>query len=417
MKFLICAAGSHGDVFPFIAIGREMRARGHEVLLFTNPYFRDDVLAAGLGFVPVGTVDDYHRTLGELAETNPKKAVQRALDAFIEICRVYYQSMKAEIVAGQTVLIGGSLLFAPRLLRETDGIPCVSVHLSPSFFQSNVQPARLLPIWIKAGTPLPLKRLAWWFCDKFFYQTFFTKPLNKLRAELGLAPAADIFRSWIHDADCLLAMFPEWFAPKESDWPADALLAGFPLYDTGAQALPDHLAEFIAVGPPPVAFSAGTANANAKNFFATSIEACRLAGLRGILLSHFAGQIPEQLPANIMHVDYAPFSALLPRLAAFVHHGGIGSTSQALRAGVPQLIRPVAYDQFDNSIRTVRLGVARELLPKRYSARAVADALTYLMSDVQVQRRCRETALRFADGDSVQIACDAIMARCGAAGL
>jgi UDP:flavonoid glycosyltransferase YjiC (YdhE family) len=166
-----------------------------------------------------------------------------------------------------------------------------------------------------------------------------------------------------------------------------------------------------------VAFSAGTANTHAKNFFATSIEACRLAGLRGILLSHFAGQIPEQLPANIMHVDYAPFSALLPKLAAFVHHGGIGSTSQALRAGVPQLIRPVAYDQFDNSIRTVRLGVARELLPKRYSARAVADALTYLTSDVQVQRRCRETALRFAGGDAVQIACDAIMARCGAAGL
>ena len=425
MKFLISAAGSHGDVLPFIAIGREMAARGHEVALFTNPYFRDEVTAAGLRLVPVGTLDEYHSVLQELAKANSRKAVRRAFAAFIEACRLYYQAMRAEIVASQTLAIGGSLLFAPHLLRETDGIARVTVHLAPSMFQSNVQPARLLPIWIKAETPMPLKKMAWWCCDKFFYEPFFTKPLNKLRGELGLPPVADIFRSWIHEADCLLAMFPEWFAPRQADWPAHAILAGFPLYDAGAPelpALPERLAEFIAAGSPPVAFSAGTANANAKDFFTTSIEACRLAGLRGIFLSHFAGQTPERLPAGIIHVDYAPFSALLPKLAAFVHHGGIGSTSQALCAGVPQLIRPVAFDQFDNSIRAVRLGVARELPPWRYSARAAADALASLTSDARARKRCEEIASRFAatsadsgaKNDAIQIACDAIMARCAA---
>jgi rhamnosyltransferase subunit B len=86
-----------------------------------------------------------------------------------------------------------------------------------------------------------------------------------------------------------------------------------------------------------------------------------------------------------------------------------------LRAGVPQLIRPVAYDQFDNSARAVRLGVARELLAKQYSARPVAQGLSRIMSDSHVRERCRQIASRFANGDSIKAACDTILARCAGA--
>ena len=59
-----------------------------------------------------------------------------------------------------------------------------------------------------------------------------------------------------------------------------------------------------------------------------------------------------------MHVRYAPFSALLPRLRGLVHHGGIGTSAQALAAGIPQMVAPFAHDQFDNAARLCRLGVA-----------------------------------------------------------
>jgi UDP:flavonoid glycosyltransferase YjiC (YdhE family) len=321
--------------------------------------------------------------------------------------------MKADAVAGQTISIGNSLLFASRLLRETDGIPSAVVHLAPCVIRSNLKPARLVPKWINADTPLLVKRMAWWALDKFFYEPNFTKPLNKLRTELGLAPASDIFRSWIHEADCVIGLFPEWFANRQADWPSKVVLTGFPLYDNGAHSsLSDELVAFIEAGPAPVAFSAGTANASARSFFETSIDACRLAGMRGILISNFDGQVPTQLPPDIVHVAYAPFGALLPKLSAFVHHGGIGSISQALRSGVPQLIRPVAYDQFDNAVRVVELGVARELLSKQYSARAVASALLHLTSDVNLHKRCKEITKRFAHGNSRQAACDAITSRC-----
>ncbi|HEX4893567.1 MAG TPA: nucleotide disphospho-sugar-binding domain-containing protein [Hyphomicrobiaceae bacterium] len=405
------AAGSHGDILPFVALGREFAARGHEVILYANPFFRRYATDAAIAFVPISTVEAYRTLFRETVESHPGKAFKRGAMEFAAICPVYYQAMKADVIAGETITVGGSLLFAPRLLRDTDGIPCATVHLAPSVFRSNARPARLVPNWIGCHTPTPVKRLAWWMLDTFFYDPNFTAPLNSLRADLGLPRVERIFRSWIHDADCVIGMFPDWFAEPQDDWPSHAFLAGFPLHDDGEQVLlPQYLREFIEAGPPPVGFSAGTATATAHGFFQASIKACQAAGLRAILLSGFPEQIPALLPKGVIHVDYAPFSALLPRLAAFVHHGGIGSTSQALRAGVPQLIRPVAYDQFDNASRAVHLGVAKEVLPPEYE-RAVAGALKELISDDSLRQRCRQVAMRLANSNSVTAACNAILGR------
>lgn len=413
-RVLISAAGSHGDVLPFVALGREFAARGHEVILYANPFFRRCATDASLAFVPVSTVDAYRTLFRETVESHPGKAFRRVARELADTAPAYHRAMKADVVPGQTITVGGSLLFAHRLLRETDGIPCATVHLAPSVFRSNASPARLVPNWIDARTPAPVKRLAWWMLDTFFYDPNFTRPCNSLRADLGLPPVERILDSWIHEADCVVGMFPDWFAPRQDDWPSHAVLADFPLDDGGdGRPLPQDLREFIEAGPPPVGFSAGTATATAHGFFKASATACQEAGLRGILLSHFPEQIPSSLPANVIRVDYAPFGELLPRLAAFVHHGGIGSTSQAFRAGVPQLIRPVAYDQFDNSGRAVRLGVAKELLPKQYTPRALAGALKELISDGATHQRCQEVATRLAGCNSPAVACESILDRLG----
>jgi UDP:flavonoid glycosyltransferase YjiC (YdhE family) len=411
MKILISAAGSHGDVLPFIALAREFMARGHMVILYINPFFGPLAVDAGVQFVAIGTVEAYASLFGELSETNPRKAFKRVAIEFAEICGLYYKAMEADIIAGSTIVIGSSLLFAPRLLQETHDVRCATVHLAPSVFRSNHSPARLIPAgWINADSPTVIKGLAWWYLDKFFYDPSFTVPLNRLRAALGLPAVERIFDTWIHQADCVVGLFPEWFAAPQPDWPKDVEFTGFPLYDKACHApLADELEEFIAAGAPPVAFSAGTATSTANPFFKTSVEACRIGGFRGIMVSHFADQVPRFLPDGVIHVNYAPFSTLLPRLGAFVHHGGIGATSQALRAGVPQLIRPSAYDQFDNAQRAVQLGVAREILPGRYKSHAVATALTELTSDMSLRRRCQETSRHFDDANPIAAACDAIL--------
>ncbi len=74
--------------------------------------------------------------------------------------------------------------------------------------------------------------------------------------------------------------------------------------------------------------------------------------------------------------------ALVPRLAALVHHGGIGTTAQAMRAGVPQLITPFAHDQFDNAARVERLG-------------------SHLIDDAEVRAACQRVQALMADETQV----------------
>src|SRR5205823_5729755 len=126
---------------------------------------------------------------------------------------------------------------------------------------------------------------------------------------------------------------------------------------------------------------------------------------RGLLLTRFPEQVPEGLPETICHVAYAPFSQVLPKAAALVHHGGIGTTAQALAAGIPQLVMPMAHDQPDNAARLERLGVGRTLYPKAYRGPAVAQRLGELLASEQVARCCREVAGRFEDIDPLGDAC------------
>ena len=170
-------------------------------------------------------------------------------------------------------------------------------------------------------------------------------------------------------------------------------MVGFPLWDEADQSeLPPEAERFLDAGPPPVVFTPGSANSHAREFFAAAVQACAALGRRGILLTKYPEQLPAGLPAEVRHFPFVPLSRLLPRSSAFVHHGGIGSSSQGLAAGVPQLVMPMAFDQPDNAERLERLGVAEVLPPRRFRAAAVAAALERLTSDSTVAGRCRRLA-------------------------
>jgi UDP:flavonoid glycosyltransferase YjiC (YdhE family) len=186
-------------------------------------------------------------------------------------------------------------------------------------------------------------------------------------------------------------LWPEWFGPPQPEWGPGVVNVGFPLYDLADQIpLAPELEAFLAAGPPPVLFTPGTAMAQGAEFFATALVACRRAKVRAIFATKFPATLPA-LPPEIYHAAYTPFSSLLPRCAAVVHHGGIGTTSQALAAGIPQLIRPFSHDQPDNAARVRRLRVGSWIWPKDFTTPTLASALTDLLNDQN--RKCRCDAL------------------------
>jgi UDP:flavonoid glycosyltransferase YjiC (YdhE family) len=191
--------------------------------------------------------------------------------------------------------------------------------------------------------------------------------------------------------------------------PANGHLTGFALCDERDWRPPvDGLAEFLEAGDPPVVFTAGSAHAFSAEFFRVSVEACRAGGRRGILLTQFPEQLPAHLPGNVRAFGYVPFSSVLPRAAALVHHGGIGTTAQALAAAVPQLVVPFAHDQPDNAVRVRRLGVGDFLLPRRYKAAAAAEKLKRLIESATIGENCRLRARDLASSAPLDEACDLV---------
>jgi len=411
VKILVAAAGSHGDVLPFVALSKELQARGHDVRLFAGAYFASYAREAGVPFRALGTTQEHTELLRNPHLTHPIDSHRLLATAIGDNLMSTYQALKADVEPGRTIVVGSLLAFATRLLQETDRLPCVTVHLAPTSLRSSFRASRMSAWDILPHLPRPVKSIAWRALDALLVDRLYCPALNDCRASLGLRPVRRIFDDWLHRVDTVVGMFPRWFGDPQPDWPANLRQTGFPLYDHGVhQALPASVGRFLDAGQAPVGFTAGTATACAHAFFAASAEACRRSGRRGILLTHCPEQVPDTLPDGVVHVHYVPFGALLPRLAALVHHGGIGTTSQALRAGVPQLIRPMAFDQFDNARRARELGVAVELLPSRYSVQSAAAALHDLLDDPQVRERCRHWASKLADKDGVGRACDLIVA-------
>jgi UDP:flavonoid glycosyltransferase YjiC (YdhE family) len=257
-----------------------------------------------------------------------------------------------------------------------------------------VLPGLFMPDWL----PRFAKRFQYWLADALIIDRILTRGLNAFRAEVGLPPVCDLTGGWWHSPQRVLGLFPDWYAPPQPDWPPQVRLTGFPLYDERElHDLPAELTEFLNGGEPPIVFTPGSAMRHGHAFFEAAVEACRLLGRRGLLLTRFPEHLPASLPESVRHFSYVPFSQVLPRAAALVHHGGIGTTAQGLAAGIPQLVMPLAHDQPDNAARLRRLGVARSLQPRAFRAAAVARALESLLTSPDVAARCRDYAGRIRE--------------------
>jgi UDP:flavonoid glycosyltransferase YjiC (YdhE family) len=149
---------------------------------------------------------------------------------------------------------------------------------------------------------------------------------------------------------------------------------------------------------------------DAGNFYVESIAAARKLGKRAVLL---IGYDPLNLPQaplgeDVLAVPYASHAHLFPRASVVVHHGGVGTSGQALHAGKPALIVPYGGDQFDNGARVERLGAGRVLLRKHYQAERVAVELRQLLENPSYQTSTTAIGQQMQQEDGVGAACDAI---------
>ena len=413
MRILVVTLGSAGDVHPFLAVALALRERGHNVTFATSPYFAPLIERVGLSLVPLGTVEDFEQKISDPGLWRPVRGFGVIANMVERSMPHVYELVEQETAGGDTVVVSHPLVFGARVAHDALGVPLVTLHLAPAAIWSlDAPPVSTVGIGSIEGWPSLAKRFFVGFGEKCV-DLRLGPMLNRFRAEHGLAAVRHIGSKWWHSPQRVIGLFPDWYAAPQADWPPQMVLTGFPLYDEQeGLPLPPHLEALLAEaetsGDLPVAFAPGSANRQAQRFFQAAIDVCRRLGRRGILLTRYPEQLPAQVPSGMLHVDYAPFSALLPRVAALVHHGGIGTCAQALAAGCPQLVMPMSFDQPDNAARLARLGVGRAVPPKRFNGERVARELAGMLEDASVSKSCEEIALRFQGTDPIGHTCDLI---------
>lgn len=408
MDVLLMPLGTAGDVHPFLGLGLALAARGHRVRVAANEYFSGLVERTGLEFVQLCTAEQLLRTLAQPDVWHPHRGV-RLMGRFLEeVLPDTLALLQQHAIPGKTVVAAPPLLFGARLAQEMHGLKLATVHLQPIGLPSQHTPYVSHPFFmVTAAWPTWWQRLAQG-ATSLLMDRWLAAGLNRQRRLLGLAPARLLMRWW-NSPQCVIGLFPAWFSAPQPDWPPQVVLADFPRFDEGGLAAIDPEAEaFLAAGPAPVVFTPGSGMQHARWFFETSAEACRRLGVRGVLLSRHADHIPARLPAGVRWFRYLPFSWVLPRAKAVVHHGGIGSLSQAMAVGVPQLVMPMAFDQPDNAVRAKRLGVASIVRPAAYRPARVARLLGTLISSAPIAQRAREVAQRVQNGPGLSPACEAL---------
>ena len=402
--------GSSGDLNPFLALGTELQRRGRRVTLISNTRYAADAERHGFAFDGIGSIDEFDEFVNNPDAWHPSRGAKLVFGAVSRYASESYEKLQKH-VGDATTIVAGTLGMAGRVMHDASGSRLVTVHLSPTCFRSHVQPPRLPGVpylgWLPEKIRPAVLRHFWNGADRYVLDKHLSG-VNDLRESVGLERVEGLMGDHLHAPMRTLAMWPDWFSPAPADYPEQARLVGFPLYDERQSApMPPEVEAFLQAGAPPIVFTPGSAMAHGKRFFKAAVAACEKLNARGLLVSKYTAHLPSDLPPGVKAVSYAPFTELLPRCRAIAHHGGIGTISQALAAGLPQLIMPMAHDQPDNASRLRTLRVAESLKPRKFTGGRVAKAFRRLLSDDSVAR-CRDVATWIDRGEGIQAACDEI---------
>jgi UDP:flavonoid glycosyltransferase YjiC (YdhE family) len=410
-RILFAVFGSLGDLHPHIALGLELKERGHQVSFATLEFYREKIEVLGFEFFPMrpNIMSDDAEMVRDLMDA--KRGTERLFrEVLFPALRESYADLMSAM-AGVELLVSSEVALAAPLVAEKTNVRWVTTAVAPGGFLSAYDPfvpptmpwfqhLRFLGPSFHKLLYVPINKMLWKWGE----------PVREFRKELGLRVDVepiirDKFSPFLN-----LALFSKVLGEPQPDWHQPTVQTGFAFYDGKRDSgkMPEDLEKFLQAGEPPIVFTLGSAAVwDARNFFHDSAEAAKKLRKRAVLILG-ENDLPQDLPPEIAVFNYAPYSEVFPKAACVVHQGGVGTTGQALRAGVPALVVPFSHDQPDNAARCVRIGCARTISRDNYNSNRAAKELQALLSNPNYKTRA-EAAKAVVDSENgVKSACHEI---------
>lgn len=388
MNIIYITFGSDGDILPTVAFGIGLKQAGHVIKIATSTNHEKLVIQWGLDFIPIE------------GRIKLRLFQKDFLEELWNICQ------------GADAIIFNEWLFACSYIAEKLKIPCYIISMLPFHqtrnfpyaYESNRRYLGSIYNW-----------LSYSFFDYHFWQSV-RHPLNRWRQEVLQLPPLSRWSSilgWINQKQipCFYSYSPA-FLPKPSEWPDWVHVNGYWFLDSPVDWQPSQdLIEFLATGSPPVYIGFGFNNQedlNSEVLIKLFLEALAGLGQRGILFMGKDLSNRIDLPEEVFPIEWVSFDWLFPQLAAVVHHGGLGTTHAALRAGIPSIIIPHDEENIFWSHRIVELGLGPPVIPQKHlSLKKLTAAIKAATSDKAMHARVTQMSTQIQAEDGVAMAVEA----------
>lgn len=391
---LLTTLGSQGDLNPYLVLGKDLRALGFDVSLATHISYSEQVESIGLNFIEQLPSWEGILSNAEISRKlyDPKKGAEFMFRELL-LPEVKNNLKEFDRHGPFDLIFSNPLTFATKIYADLHKIPCVSVVLSPISFFSPYDPPilsffplvnKLRDFPILSGALLKILDL---------YTRSWAAPIEHLRQSHGLPKMKKNPLTYGYfETEATLVLLPDFFLSRQSDWPEHRVhFAGFPFLASRKEAEREDLVVYT-FGSVLEIFD--------EHFFEMTLNFQETHKEKALFVlgSNFK-KVYEKFKDRIFHfvefIEYAPYDVLFSRASVIVHHGGIGTIAEAMRAGTPQLIVPFTNDQPENARRTADLGIARVIAINQLDENILEEEFKKLRSD-EVRKNCNNIQERMA---------------------
>lgn len=364
-NYVLVTQYTSGDVMPFIKMGALLRDHGHDVTICTHCIYEEQVLGKGMNFASLDLPEQFNdmiRDLPLLADpVNEKESSLRFNTLYHgkdQLLHDYEAIVKYCNRKDTVLVVRHRSCISGILIAEKLNLPIATVILAPNY-------------------------LAHMNIHQSIMGEEIVTEINKARKVLGLKEISN-WTDWMCSPGKILALWPEWFAAKEGSWPEQLETLGFPICieqePNISELFEESIEEYLNSGKKVVLITGGSSRILKPEFNIVATEACGSRDFVGILVAPHDELVPKKLPENVIRVRYTNLKSLMNRVDVIIHHGGMGSLSEAMMVGIPQVILPYMIDRPDNAFRAQHLGVAESFPPLRWDVEKIAQILDKMIA-------------------------------------